>query len=207
MNGRRFAVGVAAVCCAVLAAGGCTATKVSGKKAPDLPSGVFTNIAVLGFFNAEGDREAFETRVAKALHGKGCRAVSSLEVLEHGREYTKEEMGAVFARGGFDAVLILRISDVQQVRSNIPESYYFPLEPYVYSWYPYWMDGMGLMIRGGYHEKHDVVHLESGLFSMETGKLVWIGQSDTKRVQTVAALADSVGPAVGRQLRKDGLIP
>ncbi len=194
-------------CCLLLAAGACTSTSINGRKAENLTSGAFKKIAVLGFFNSLQDRKTFETLVVKALDEKGCDAVSSLDVLKHGGKHTKQELEEIFQREGFDAVLILRVSDVQQVRTDIPENYYFPLEPYVYSWYPYWTDGLGLMIRGGYHEKHDVVHMESGLFSMETEKLVWIGQSETKRVNSVKKLAGSLGPKIAKTLEKDGLIP
>lgn len=208
MKTPRFAHWCSAVCCAAVAAGACTATSLSGRKVNDLPIGDFKKIVVMGFFNAEDDRATFEDRVAQALHGTGRAAVASLDILEHGVEYTRQEMGDIFLQEGFDAVLILRISGVHQVRTDSPGGHVDFTDPYAHSWYPYWRYGMVFMIRGGgTHEKHDVVSMESGLFSMETEKLVWIGQSETKRVESVAALADSVGSAVARELRKDALIP
>ena len=208
MNARRFVLWWAAVlCCVALGGAACTATSLAGRKADDLSHGAFGKVVGLGFFNAEKDRKVFERRVAQALFRKGCKAVPSLEILEYGVEYGKEGMEDIVLRHGVDAVLILRISDVQPARTRFAERYSFSVEPDVYSWFPYWMDGMGLMVQGGYHERRAAVHVESALFSMETGNLVWVGQSDTKRVRSVAALAGSVGSVVARQLRKDGLIP
>lgn len=195
------------LCCLLLAAGACTSTSIQGRKPEDLAAGTFRKIVVLGFFNAEQDRTTFETLVARALEQEGCDAVGSLEDLDHDTRYTKEEMAKRFEEEGYEAVLLLRVSDVQQVRTDIPETYYFPMEPYTYPWYSYWTDGLGLMIRGGYHEKHDVVHMEGGLFSLETEKPVWFGQLETKRVQSIRELADSLGPALARRLHKEGLIP
>jgi len=203
---RPVLAGAWMVGCLLLTAA-CATTSVNGEKAQGLTAGAFQKVVVLGFFNAEEDRRTFETLVAKALAAKGCDAVASLACLEHGVAHTEEAMEAQFRERGFDAVLILRVTDVQQVQTVIPETYYFPLEPYTYPWYAYWTDGLGLMIRGGYHERHDVVNLEGGLFSLETEKPVWFGHLETKRVQSIEALADSLGPALAKRLVREGLIP
>jgi hypothetical protein len=204
-TGLALWIGVA--CCLLPAAVGCTSTSLVTRKSENVAGGPFKKIAVLGSFNAQKDRATFESLVVRALDEKGCDAVSSLLVMKHGVSYTKQEMEKIFAREGFDAVLILRISDVQEVRTDIPENYYVPPEPFLYDWYPYWTDGLGLMIRGGYHQKHDLVHVEGGLFSLQTEKMVWMAQAETKRANTMEELAASLGPVVARELRKDNLIP
>jgi hypothetical protein len=204
---KGLALWIGVACCLLPAAVGCTSTSLVTRKSENVTGGPFKKIAVLGYFNSQKDRTTFESLVVRALDEKGCDAVSSLDVMKHGVGYTKQEMEEIFVQEGFDAVLILRISDVQEVRTDIPENYYFSMEPFLYTWYPYWTDGMGLMIRGGYHEKHDAVHVEGGLFSLQTEKMLWLAQSETKRASTIEELADSLGPVIARKLLKDNLIP
>ena len=190
-----------------LLCGACSSTHIFSKKAPDLEVKPFQKLVVMGFFDSLKDRKVFEDTIAKDLKTKGCDAVSSLSVIEHGKKYTKEELARYFSEEGFDGVLILRITDVEEERTNIPETYYFPMEPFVYSWYPYWSDGFGLLMRGGYHERHDIINVESALFSLISEKLVWVAHSETTRVKTVAALATHLGPSLAKDLRKEQLIP
>ena len=198
---------IGAACCLLLAAGACTSTSLTVLKPEAAPDGLYRKIAVMGCFNSPEDRKTFEDGIVEALRKKGCDAVSSLAFMKHGEEHKEKEMETLFAQQGLDALLILKVAGVQEERTSIPETYYYPMEPYVYSWFPYWTDGLGMPIRGGYHEKHDVVKMDSALFSLKTHKQVWQAQSETSRVQSIARLASSLGPSVAKKLEKEKLIP
>jgi len=209
MKKRHHVTRVLMILSLLFISGACSSTKIFSKKAPDLKVEPFNKVVVMGFFDSLEDRKVFENNIAEALNQAGCDAKSSLSLIEGGKKYTKEELAKLFTEQGFNGVLILRIADVEEERTNIPENYYFPLEPFVYSWYPYWSgsDGLGLLMRGGYHERHDVISVESALFSLSSEKLVWVAQSETTRVKTVAALATHLGPSLAKKLKKEKLIP
>ena len=190
----------------------CSGTKISQQTAPGLEGDSFKKVVVMGLFDSESDRKTFEDSMVRALKGHGCDAVSSLALLGGGRKYSREELKKRFTEEGFEGVLIQRIMGVEEERTTIPENYYWPDEPFAYSWYSFWYDndigdGVGLLMRGGYNEQHDIISVESGLFSMKDGKLVWVAHSDTTRVKTVRSLADHLGPKLAGKLHADKLIP
>ena len=206
MNRRRlFFLWVFLPAVAVLSS--CTSTSLKAQRHPGHVNVPFMKILVLGWFNSPEDRKVFESHIVKSLEEKGGEAVSSISCLMLGREYTEAEMDELFSEKGFDGILMMKITDVEEQRTSIPETFYAPLEPYYASWYPYWTDGLGLLMRGGYHEKHSEVLMESVLFSLRTDKLVWVGRSETSRIHSVGKLASSLGPAVAKDLRKANLIP
>ena len=207
MKEIRLHLWIGVACCLLLAAGACTSTSLTVLQPGEAADGVFRKIAVMGCFNSPEDRKNFEDGIVTALQKKGCDAVSSIAFMKHGEKHSEKEMEKLFTRQGLDAILILKVAGLQEERTDIPETYYYPMEPYVYSWFPYWTDGLGMPIRGGYHEKHDVVKMDSALFSLKTHKRVWEAQSETKRVQSIAKLASSLGPSVAKKLEKEKLIP
>jgi hypothetical protein len=185
----------------------CAGTSLTAQKSPHFGEASFQHIVVLGSFNSTDDRRSFEDLVVGALKEKGCDAVASLSFLVPERKYSKEELEGIFAENGFDGILTMKIADVEESRTDIAQTFYDPLQPYLESWYPFWTDGIFFLTRGGYHEKHTEVFVESALFSLRTGKLAWFGCSDTSRVHSVAKLASSLGPAVAKELKKEKLIP
>ena len=206
MKGRRlFFLGVLLPVLAVMIS--CTSTSLKSQRWAGNIGPTFKKIVVLGWFNSPEDRENFESRIVQAIKKQGGDAVSSLSCLTPGREYTKPELERIFTQNGFDAILLMKISNVEVQRTSIPETFYSPLEPYYASWYPYWTEGLGLVMRGGYHEKHTEVLVENVLFSLRTERLVWVGRSETSRIHTVAKLASSLGPAVAKDLKEKKLFP
>ena len=64
-----------------------------------------------------------------------------------------------------------------------------------------------VVIEPGYYETQTILRLETNLYDVESGELVWSGQSETFDPNSVEDVIDSVTQAVARRLRDEGLIP
>ena len=188
---------------AALGAGACASTSMSstwqdptaqpisvaGKKAA----------AVVMSPNA-GQRRAAETSVADEITQRGLQTIPSYVLLPEGSARDTAQARRVLQEAGIEVVVIMRVTDEEQ-RTN-----YTPGTAYYGSTWGYWGYGWGAAYSPGYVTTDKIVSVETLIFSVTQGKLIWAGQSETTNPSNIDSFIQELVHVVGNEVRKSGLL-
>lgn len=169
---------------------------------PDFGGGPFRNLFVIGVAESESNRRLFEDRFAAALSRGEASASVSYRRLPETDKLSEARIRAALGDGGHDAVVVTRLLGIAE------ESQYVPPETHVYrGYYGYYGHSWDIVHEPGYTITRTVVRLETNLYDVPSGELVWSGQSETFDPSSVADAIESVTEAVAAKLTAEGLIP
>lgn len=208
---KRSASRLAVVMTAVLAMVACHEAKTSiplSWRNPGFEDAFFQDIFVIGVAQNDGARRRFEDAFTQELQARGAQAQASWTLLPQSEQLTEAQIRGAIGGKGFDAVLITRLLGVEQEQEYVKgKSYVVPTTNYGYSYYGYYGTSYATVHEPGYFENHTTVRLETNLYSVATGDLVWSGQTETTDPESVNALIGSMTKAVTKQLQEEKLIP
>jgi hypothetical protein len=155
---------------AAAAAVGCQTNEITSVwQAPDVPSGGFRSVMVIGFARTEDLRNYFESNFARDLKEVGVKGISSASVLpEPSKQLTRETVLAWVRDQGVEAVLTTRLinTDRQTREASLggdlysergPRSWHVPTEEVTFTTF----------------------HLETRLYEASSGRLVFRAASAT----------------------------
>jgi len=199
----------AIVLCGVIA---CSKSKTSIPltwRNPGFEDVSFEKLFVIGVARDEG-RRLFEDEFVEALVAKGAEAEPSWTLLPQKEQLTKEEILGSVDGGRYDGVLVTRLLSVEKDQEYVPpKSYTVPKVHHgygYYGYYDYYVTSYATVHEPGYFKTDTTFRLETNLFSVATGGLVWSGQSETVNPDSVSEVIDSVTAAVAAELAKEKLI-
>jgi hypothetical protein len=187
---RRFLAGWIVV--AAAAAVGCQTNEITSVwQAPDVPSGGFQSVMVIGFARTEDLRNYFESNFARELQEVGVKGISSASVLpEPSKQLTRETVLAWVHDHEVEAVLTTRLIDTdrQTRETSLGEGLYSDRGPR--SW--------------DYVTTEEVTfttyHLETRLFEASSGRLVFRATSATGNPVSPGSVALAVIDAMINEL-------
>lgn len=189
---------------------------------PDFEANSLRKLMVIGIGSNPTIRRSFEDRFTAALKAQGIDAEASYRLVGDGN-LDSARTSAEMHKTGCEGVFVTRIVDQKIVETNYPPGpYYAGYAGYPRGWAPHanrfgWYDYYGLgyayASTPGYTIKNQVVHLETSLYRVADGQLVWsalseewLGQSDIPGSeidplvrQLIRALRDSRVVARGRE--------
>jgi len=166
----------------------------------------YQKVFVIGVGENETNRRLFEDRFAAALSGKGGIASPSYGALPLSQRLSEAEIRGAIRGGGFDGVVVTRLLGVDEKTEYVPPRTH--TQPgYVREYNDYYGYSWEVAHRAGYYQTHTIVKLETNLYDVGTGDLVWSGQSETFNPSSLTDSIDSVTKAVAKRLRKESLIP
>jgi hypothetical protein len=187
---------------------GVTTTVPLSWKNPNFSSGSFNKLFVIGVGESDGTRRLFEDTFAKAIAAEGAAAQASWGQLPQSERLTEEQIRDAIDGGDFDGVLITHLVSVDQDQEYVPpSSYTVPTGYHGYGYYGYYGTSYTVVHEPGYYKTNTIFRLETNLYSVATGELVWSGRSDTVNPESLAAVIDSMTAAVANKLKEQGLIP
>lgn len=168
---------------AAVAAVGCQTTEITSVwQAPDVPSGGFRSVMVIGFARTEDLRNYFESNFARELKEVGVKGISSASVLpEPSKQLTRETVLAWVRDQGVEAVLTTRLINIDRQTRDASL-------------------GGDLYSEGGprsWHESTEEVtfttfHLETRLYEASSGRLVFRAASATGKPVSPGSVALAV---------------
>lgn len=206
-----------AVCVLLLCS--CAATSVKQTwKAPDYAGGPVGTVAVLAVAERGVIRIGLENRFARELERTDQPVVRTHELLSLNEiEEDKDAAAVRFRNAGAQTVLITRLvtSETQARSVRAGNEHYVPITtgfspgmPYgPYDWYGYytmaWQD-MGTV----WSSRSRKVYLETSLFDLNDGQLLWSCLTKTTLTDGTDAVAeeDRLAELIANALRKDGLV-
>jgi len=201
-----FSVSAALLAAAMLAACG-TVTKIPNAWRDPAHEGVpYQKIFVIGVGENDANRRLFEDQFAAALSGKGAVASPSYGALPHSERLTEAQIRGAMQGDGYDGVVVTRLLGVEEKTEYVPPRTY-TVPGHYYGYYSYYGSSWDVVHEPGYYQTHTIVRLETNLYDVGTGDLVWSGQSETFNPSSLEDIIDSATKAVAKRLRKESLIP
>ena len=149
----------------------------------------------------KGKRLSAEVRLMQRIPG----GATSTSVFLNGEDGNVERMKQTVVAKGFDAVVILRLLEVGVETDYRPPSVttYATTAPDMYG---FWGEGYATVYDPGYKKDYIDYVIETQIFTVADGKLVWITRSATLNPDDVVKGIDSVIDANADAMRKAGLI-
>ena len=173
---------------------------------PNYQNGGFEKIFVIGVGENEGMRRLFEDAFAKAIALEGAAAQASWGFLPQSETLTEEQIRGAIEGGDFDSVVITRPMGVDQTQEYVPPSTR-TVPSASYGYYGYYGTSYAIVHEPGYFKTNTTFRLETNLYSVATGDLVWSGQSATLNPESINDVIDSMTTAVAKKLKAEKLIP
>ena len=108
---------------------------------------------------------------------------------------------------GADAVLVTTLQDVENRKDYVPPRVdYVPAAWGGYGYYGYYFQSMQPIYTPGYERTTKVVRLETRVFSVKTGKMVWGGATESFNPSLAGQIVAKLASLVVSDMEKAGLI-
>ncbi|HTI07854.1 MAG TPA: hypothetical protein VL832_04830 [Puia sp.] len=139
----------------------------------------FSKLLVMAIGNDLGKRQLGEDQIKAELQRHGFTAAASLD--QFGPDFAKMN-DSVRMRGTlldkqFDGVLTVRVLNINEHDRWVPGNYYYGPVGFYRGFYGYYYRVWGYYGEPGYMTTDVEVLLESNLYKVATGELLWSGQS------------------------------
>jgi hypothetical protein len=194
---------------------------VTGRWRDPTQTARFTNVLVVGVAQRDLYRRLYEDDFVRQFAAHGVSATPSYLSLP-GDAPTREQLEEAVAKQHCDGVLITHMVNIENRRQykEGPMNAQFTLTGYGYGYYggPYYSPmygGYGSYYSGvysythaeGYYETTKTFHLETTLYSVASGKLVWALLSQTVDPDNITKVIHSLSEAVFGSLVEENLLP
>jgi hypothetical protein len=149
-------------------------------------------------------RMSAEEALARQLTANGVQGIAAYRTIPGEEIKDKDRAKAWFERTGVDAVVMMRLVNLtKEKRPTVIAWQSDPLYSSMWSYYPYvW--GATIDLSGGGTDV--TVTVETVIFDVAKGKLLWAGTSATVNPDTAQTLVASLVDGMVDQMRKDGFI-
>ena len=167
---------------------------------------VFKSLFVIGLGENEQKRRLFEDVFSRVLSDDSTYAMPSWKRLPQSRLLSETELKTALGTNEFDAVLITRLVSVDEDgdeehvegdTSGVQRAR--PLEGYYQGSYE-------VVHEPGYYERTIAYRLETNLYAISDGGLVWAAHSAIVDPASVEKAIDSLARTVSEKLIQEGLI-
>ena len=139
----------------------------------------FTKVMVMAIGNDLEKRRLGENGIKAELQKRGFTAVTSLD--EFGPDFAKMkdsvQMRRILRDKQFDGALTIRVLNVNERDRWVPGGYYYGPVGFYHGFYGYYYRVWGYYDEPGYVIRDVEVLLESNLYRVDSGELLWSGQS------------------------------
>lgn len=162
-------------------------------------------VLVIGMFERTGHRGTYESAVAEALGKRDIVAVSSLSVLPPNEEISEETFRKYFKDQNIDAVIITRLVSADSRQRWVP-GYSYAVPYGYYNYYGYYARSWDVVHSPSYMVEETEINLETNIYAVPDGDLIWSGMSQTLDPADVVDAARSSAGALVRELRRAGIL-
>jgi hypothetical protein len=133
--------------------------------------------------------------------GEG-RSIQSYKLLTHDDLYDTEHLVQKLTPNGIDGLLIMRLVSTEHDVSWVPGSGVYPFDPF-WSFY----DRTSTAVRDpDYLKNQTTVRVQTNLYSVDGGKLLWTGISDSFPASDAQSRIEPMVRKVAYQMEAEGLL-
>jgi hypothetical protein len=165
-------------------------------------------IMIMGLVNQLSLRNDVEYELVDAANKFGLKATNSMAMFppELGKPFEDtEQLKVRLQERGFDAILTVAIIDIEAERYVGPEKSYVPMV-YYNRLANYYHRTEVLVYKPGYFSLKTRYFLETNLYELKIGKLVWSGRSTVFDPQDVERFVPRYSKKLFRELQITGII-
>jgi len=180
-----------------------TTTFTSTWKAPDaqVVSAAGKKVAAVFVSRDESQRRAAEDAMAAALTARGAQGVPVYTLLPGYHGGDPEAARARLKDAGANGVVVMRVVGKEQ------QVTYTPGSPAYYGGFNrYWGYSWGAAYDPGYLRTDTLVSVETLVYSLERGELLWASTSRTTNPKDINTLVNTVADATAKEMVKQGLL-
>jgi hypothetical protein len=175
-------------------------------KSPEAKAGAYAGKKVVGLIVSDDMnlRQSTEEALARALTARGVEGIAAYRLIPKEEIHNPDSVKAWFQRAGAAALVAMRLVDVRKettpsVTVWSSSSYYSSL----WSYYPYaWTESYEVVST----RTDTTVEIETLLFDVASGHLLWAGASDTMNPKDAQAVVTDIVDAAADEMKKDGII-
>ncbi len=196
---------------ALIGLAGCSSTNISASwKDPNYEGKTFNKILVWGLSDNVSARATVEDEVAYFLNLKKITSVSGSDIAPPDRKILpkdKETSKKILDRNGFDGVLTMSLLAKKEKTRYVQGTAYTPMAyGYYGSFYSYYPYMYGNVYQQGHYETSEQIYIETNLWDVESGKLVWSAQTKTVDPSSIESFANSYARDIVSELIKREII-
>lgn len=188
----------------------CSSTRVTATwKADELKGQKFDKIMVIGLTSKKTARAGFESNLVEQFKKQGIEATSSIMIPALNNEPSegdKEKLRTFLIEKGYDAVITISLLDRNESTYYVPGSSYYVPGPGYYSFGPYYYNRYYRVYEPGYYSKTVSIYLETNLYKLQDGALIWSAQSETVNPSNPEVMADEYAKAVVKKIIKENVL-
>jgi hypothetical protein len=205
MMRQTLATGLAVA--GTLALGACASTTwTSTWRAPDAQAAHYKGqkIVALVLSKDESVRRGAEWELAKALKSRGVDAVPAYSIVPADETRDKDKARARFEQIGAMGVVVMRVTAQEKEYNETTGGWTSPY--YTNFWGDYYDYGWGSIYAPSYLKIDTLFHVETLVYNLKQGKLIWAGKSKTVNPTTAEALIKDLVSSVAAEMEKAGLL-
>jgi len=169
----------------------------------------FDRIMIMGLVNQVSLRNDIENEMVNAAIKNGLNVTNSMGMFPpqfggiplDDTEQIKERL----QERGYDGILTVALIDIQAERYVGPERTYVPLI-YYNRFGNYYFRTAAVVYRPGYFTLQTRYFLETNLYEVESGKLIWSGRSYAFDPQDIKSLSPKYAKRLFKELDRTGVI-
>jgi hypothetical protein len=197
---RTLRLGVFALLGSLLVAACSSPQLTASWKDPAYQAAPLNKVMVLGISNSDANRRIFEDSFSQALQQAGVNAQVSYPLLPESGAIPQERIQQTLAKTGADGVLVTRLINVDQ-RVEVSPAMGPMYGRGFYGWY-----GSAWAAVPPSVDTYKVLTLESTLWDMKSGKVIWSGTSDTLEVSDIAKFSQQLAKVLITKMRADKVL-
>ncbi|MHC4986269.1 MAG: DUF4136 domain-containing protein [Planctomycetota bacterium] len=193
---------IGSVAVALVGLAGCNSTVLTNSwAAPDAGPITFQKIAVVCIAEEGNTRRTAEDAMVRQIHR--AEAVPAYQLIPDAQLRDAGMVQQRLADAGFDGAMTVRIVDVRREVTYVPESY-----PSHYRRFGgYYGEAWGGSYRRSPSYVDEVVQIETNIYLVENGKLIWGGTSESFNPGDIETLMKDLAVTIAADLRERGLLP
>ena len=186
---------------------GCATTRMTSTWTDENYKGqVLDQIFVIGVSSSEGSRRSFEDRFVEGLAEIGIEASASHTVLPSGEKLQEGSIQSAAETAGADAVLITHVVGEETEQRWNPPVYHTVPGYYRGGYYGYYTSVFDYTHSPGYYTSHTILKLETNLYDVESGNMIWSGRSESFDPTSEKQVTRELIRGVVKELSKQGMI-
>ena len=172
----------------------------------------YDDILVLVVADKMGNRQDAENYIVQKLDEGGINAMQSYDILPKTQTIDKEAVGSAIDGLQLDAVIVMYATGITEEEYYIPDRRFGVYSGYGYghahygSFYNYYPHAFNYVFIPGYDNTHHVVTLETTLFDLDDGKMIWSGQSNTFAPESVDDVIHNITVLTINELKNKKII-
>jgi hypothetical protein len=183
---------------------GCSTYKIQSWSDPAISERPIGTVMVVGIAQSATTCRMFENHFVEQLQIQGIAAVSGHALIQPTDRITEEQIDEALAAGAFDSILITRLAGEQSQSQYVQTGYQSAFPSYYGHYHGYYASSAISPV--GYVDTVTEYLLETNLFDVESGKMVWGGIKSVNDANSKTSNIKKVATTVIKDLRRKKLL-